>query len=42
MLYLKLFNQPEGKLVHVPGLPAMYDYEFHPDGMWYLSQRSLF
>ena len=30
MLYLKIFNYTEGKLVRVPGLPAMYDYEFHP------------
>ena len=30
MLYSKIFNHTEGKLVHVPGLPPMYDYEFHP------------
>ena len=30
MLYLKIFNHTEGKLVQVPGLPAMYDYEFQP------------
>ena len=30
MLYSKIFSRTEGKLVQVPGLPPMYDYEFHP------------
>jgi hypothetical protein len=30
MLYSKIYNHTEGKLVQVPGLPAMYDYEFFP------------
>ena len=30
MLYSKIFNHTEGKLVQVPGLPAMHDYEFFP------------
>ena len=30
MLYSKIFNRTEGKLVHVLGLPVMYDYEFFP------------
>ena len=30
MLYSKIFEHTEGKLVQVPGLPAMYDYEFFP------------
>jgi hypothetical protein len=30
MVYPKLLMQTEGKLVQIPGLPAMYDYEFFP------------
>ena len=30
MLYSKLYNHTEGKLVQIPGLPAMHDYEFFP------------
>ena len=30
MLNSKIFEHTEGKLVQVPGLPAMYDYEFFP------------
>ena len=30
MLYPKIFAHTEGKLVEIPGLPAMYDYEFSP------------
>ena len=26
----KIYYHSEGKLVQVPGLPAMYDYEFFP------------
>ena len=28
MLDLKIFYHTEGKLVQIPGLPPMYDYEF--------------
>ena len=38
----KIFYQTEGKLVQVPGLPAMYDYEFFPQAVCHLSQRNLF
>ena len=30
MLDSKILYHTEGKLVQVPGLPAMYDYEFFP------------
>ena len=30
ILYSKIYNHTEGKLVQVPGLPAMHDYEFFP------------
>jgi hypothetical protein len=30
MLYSKIFEHTEGRLVQIPGLPAMYDYEFLP------------
>ena len=30
ILYLKIYYHTEGKLVQVPGLPAMFDYEFFP------------
>ena len=33
---LKLFNHTEGKLVQVPGLPAMYDYEFFPQAVCHI------
>jgi len=26
----KIYNHTEGKIVQIPGLPAMYDYEFYP------------
>jgi len=26
----KIYNHTEGKIVHIPGLPAMHDYEFYP------------
>ena len=29
----KIFNHTEGKLVKIPGLPAMYDYEFFPQDL---------
>ena len=29
----KIFNHTEGKLVELPGLPAMYDYEFFPQDL---------
>ena len=29
IFHLKIFHK-EGKLVRIPGLPAMYDYEFFP------------
>jgi hypothetical protein len=29
-MYPKIYNHTEGKLVQIPGLPAMYDYEFLP------------
>ena len=37
MLYPKLLYHTEGKLVRVAGLPAMYDYEFYPQKVWYIS-----
>ena len=30
MLYPKIYYHTEGRLIHIPGLPAMYDYEFFP------------
>ena len=30
ILYPKICHHAEGKLVQIPGLPAMYDYEFYP------------
>jgi hypothetical protein len=29
-LYPKIFFHTEGKLIRIPGLPAMYDYEYYP------------
>ena len=34
ILDLKLFYHTEGKLVRIPGLPDMYDYEFFPQKVW--------
>ena len=28
--YLKIIRHTEGKLIRIPGLPAMYDHEFFP------------
>ena len=30
ILYPKIVENTEGKLVQIPGLPVMYDYEFFP------------
>ena len=30
ILYPKIYYHAEGKLVQIPGLPSMYDYEFFP------------
>jgi hypothetical protein len=30
ILYAKIFYHTEGKLIQIPGQPAMYDYEFFP------------
>ena len=30
VLLIKMFYHTEGKLVQIPGLPAMHDYEFFP------------
>ena len=30
LYYLKIFYHTEGKLVRIPGLPVMHDYEFFP------------
>ena len=30
VLFIKMFYHTEGKLVQIPGLPAMHDYEFFP------------
>ena len=30
ILYPKIYYQTDGKLVQIPGLPPMYDYEFFP------------
>ena len=35
-LHAKIFSHSEGKLVEIPGLPAMYDYEFLPQTVWYI------
>jgi hypothetical protein len=29
-LHPKIFHHVEGKLIRIPGLPVMYDYEFFP------------
>jgi hypothetical protein len=29
-LVFKIFYHTEGKLIRIPGLPAMYDYEIFP------------
>ena len=34
ILYLKKSYNPEGKLIRIPGLPVMYDYEFFPQKVW--------
>ena len=31
---LKMSYHTEGKVVRIPGLPAMYDYEFFPQKVW--------
>jgi hypothetical protein len=36
MLYPKIYAHTEGKLVEIPGLPAMYDYEFSPQTVWFI------
>ena len=33
MLCPKIFYHTEGKLVQIPGLPAMYDHEFFPQDL---------
>ena len=39
ILYPKILRHPEGKLIRIPGLPAMYDYEFFPQiQVWPLSE----
>jgi hypothetical protein len=30
ILFPKIYSRIEGQLVQIPGLPAMYDYEFFP------------
>ena len=30
ILFSKIYYHTEGKLIQIPGLPAMYDYEFFP------------
>ena len=30
IFHLKIFYHTEGKLLRIPGLPAMYDHEFFP------------
>ena len=34
ILYPKIFYHTEGKLIRIPGLPEMYDYEFLPQEVW--------
>ena len=34
ILYPKIIARTEGKLIRIPGLPAMYDYEFFPQKVW--------
>ena len=34
IFYPKILNHTEGKLIQIPGLPAMYDYEFLPQKVW--------
>ena len=34
ILYLKIVHHIEGKLIRIPGLPVMYDYEFFPQKVW--------
>lgn len=36
MLYPKILYHTEGKLIQIAGLPAMYDYEFHPQKVRYI------
>ena len=33
--YTKIITHTEGKLIRIPGLPAMYDYEFFPQKVWH-------
>ena len=33
-LHPKIFYHTEGKLIRIPGLPAMYDHEFFPQKVW--------
>ena len=38
ILYRKVLQSTEGKLIRIPGLPVMHDYEFFPQKvMSYLS-----
>ena len=39
----KIYYHTEGKLVRIPGLPEMYDYEFFPQkvGLFELTERVL-
>ena len=34
ILYPKILYHTEGKPIRIPGLPVMYDYEFHPQKVW--------
>ena len=32
--FFKVFYHTEGKLVRIPGLPVMHEYEFFPQKVW--------
>ena len=34
ILYPKMYYRTEGKVIRIPGLPAMYDYEYFPQKVW--------
>jgi hypothetical protein len=39
ILYIKITihdMDPDGKVVRIPGLPVMYDYEFFPQKVWHI------
>ena len=36
ILYLKILRHTAGKLIPIPSLPAIYNYEFPPQKVWHI------